>query len=205
MGAGQCVHWAPGIFTQDDQALSVVVDRHGEPEERIVMAVTRCPVEAISLEVDGVPIGPGQLQDWYRGSLADVPLVGLLSHLGEEHEALRRWLAAFRRPAGEGPPAGKARRPAGEGLAGEETPGTEETADRLADLFHLLSTHHALEEGSAYPEIGALVGRELIEPFDRDHAAMAEALRAVDRSRGAPAGGLGDLTPLAGLAAASEV
>lgn len=204
MGAGECVHWAPGVFTQDDQALSVVVDRYGEPEERIVRAVARCPVEAISLEVDGVPIGPGQLQHWYRGSLADVPLVGLLAQLGEEHEALRRSLAAFRRPAGESPPPGKVRGPAGEESAGEETPGTDETADRLADLLHLLSTHHALEERAAYPEIGALVGRELVESFDRDHATMAEALGAVDRSRGAPAGGLGEVAPLAGLAAALD-
>jgi ferredoxin len=200
MGSGQCVHWAPGVFAQDDHALSVVVDRRGEPEERIVTAVTRCPVEAITLEVDGVPIGPGQLQDWYRGSLAEVPLVGLLARLGEEHEALRSSLAACRRPAATRASAGKPGRAAAGRHGG---PGSEEAADRLADLVHLLSVHHALEEGSAYPKIEALVGPGLVDPFDRDHDRMAESLRALDRGS-APAGTVGGAAALAGLAAALD-
>ncbi len=164
MGSGQCVYWAPGVFTQGDRALSVVVDPRGGREERIVIAVVRCPVEAISLEIDGARIGPGQLQDWCRGSVAEVPLE-LQAHLGEGHDALRSSLAA----------------------------------DRLADLLHGLSAHHALEEGSAYPEIGALVGSALVDAFDRDrdrdrdrdHARLAGAGRVLDRR--VPEGSAGDV------------
>lgn len=51
IGSGQCVHWAPGVFTQDDDAISVVLDPRGETEDKLVRAIASCPMAAISLKV----------------------------------------------------------------------------------------------------------------------------------------------------------
>lgn len=94
IGSGQCVHWAPGVFEQDDDAISVVVDPRGEPEERIVHAVTSCPVQAITLHVGAATITAEGLRDWVQGIHADDPLVEVLEQLSGDHHDLRTALSA---------------------------------------------------------------------------------------------------------------
>jgi ferredoxin len=89
IGSGQCVHVAPGAFEQDDDAKAFVAHPGGEPEDKVVHAVTACPVQAITLYLDGVPVGPDDLKDWARGARCDDPVVALLELLCEDHETLR--------------------------------------------------------------------------------------------------------------------
>jgi ferredoxin len=48
MGSGQCLWYAPNTFDQDDDSIAVVTDPHGDPEEKISMAVISCPTHALS-------------------------------------------------------------------------------------------------------------------------------------------------------------
>lgn len=93
IGSGQCVHWAPGVFEQDDDAISVVVNPRGEPEARIVRAVTSCPVQAITLHVGDATITAEGLRDWVQGIHADDPLVAALDQLSGDHHDLRAALS----------------------------------------------------------------------------------------------------------------
>lgn len=93
IGSGQCVNIAPGVFAQDEQAKAYVHDQVGEPEEKIVHAVTACPMSAIAIFVDGARVGPDDLKDWDRGVRADDPLVEVLMGLSGEHEDLRTGFA----------------------------------------------------------------------------------------------------------------
>ncbi|MCZ7525542.1 MAG: ferredoxin [Acidimicrobiia bacterium] len=58
MGSGNCLFWAPGVFDQDDDGISVVKDAGGEPEEKVVLAAQGCPTQAISVFRDGEKIAP---------------------------------------------------------------------------------------------------------------------------------------------------
>jgi ferredoxin len=49
MGSGQCSGYAPNTFDQDDDAIAIVVDQHGDPAEAIQTAVDSCPARAISI------------------------------------------------------------------------------------------------------------------------------------------------------------
>ncbi len=93
IGAGECVRLAPGVFDQDDGAISFVVDPRGESEERIVHAVVACPMQAITLHVGGVAVGANELRDWAHGAHSDDPIVALLEQFCDEHHELRAALA----------------------------------------------------------------------------------------------------------------
>ena len=93
IGSGQCVHWAPGVFDQDDRAIAVVVDPRGEPEHKVLQAVLGCPMQAITLHVDGTPIPPDDLKDWTLGAHVEDPIVPLLEDLTLAHDELRSLLA----------------------------------------------------------------------------------------------------------------
>ena len=149
MGSGQCVYAAPGVFDQDDQAISIVVDPRGEPEHRIVRAVTSCPVEAISLRLGGITVGARDLWGWERGVHSDDPLVETFWSLSVEHERLREQLASIPEPGGDG-------------------------KGRVRDLIASLQEHLSSEEHVAYPVLVDLVGPGLVEAFDADHAAMTD-------------------------------
>ena len=49
MGSSQCVGYAPGTFDQDDDAVAIVVNPHGDPDEKVQAAIANCPTQAISL------------------------------------------------------------------------------------------------------------------------------------------------------------
>jgi ferredoxin len=49
MGSAQCVWYAPHTFDQDDDTVAVVVDQHGDPEDKIKTAIVSCPTQAISI------------------------------------------------------------------------------------------------------------------------------------------------------------
>ena len=87
MGSGQCVHWAPGVFSQDEEAIAIVVHPRGEPEEKIITAVNGCPVEAISLGVDGEKVEAHHLAD--RSGGACLKGVSLFEELSNDHDELR--------------------------------------------------------------------------------------------------------------------
>ncbi len=50
IGSGNCVHWVPAVFDQDDDGYAIVLDPAAAPEERIREAARNCPTRAISLE-----------------------------------------------------------------------------------------------------------------------------------------------------------
>lgn len=49
MGSGQCTFYAPGTFDLDDLSIAIVTDEHGDPEDKIQMAINVCPTRAITL------------------------------------------------------------------------------------------------------------------------------------------------------------
>jgi len=53
MASGNCVLWAPDVFDQDDEALAVVVDPDGAPEEEVLTAARNCPTRSIAVLRDG--------------------------------------------------------------------------------------------------------------------------------------------------------
>jgi ferredoxin len=167
IGSGQCVHWAPGVFSQDEEAISIVVDPRGEPEEKIVAAVVRCPVGAISLRIDDIGVDAQHSgENWHRGSLVDSPIVPLLEMLGDDHAELRASLQTLRRAI------------AGELDAVERDDGDAWDA-LVLDFAESLSAHNAREQEIAYPAITALIGSRLVEAFDRDHAMTGEMARTL--------------------------
>ena len=55
MGSGMCTVYAPGTFTQDDQAKVVVLEPSTDPLESVRAAVEACPTGALELlESSGV-------------------------------------------------------------------------------------------------------------------------------------------------------
>jgi ferredoxin len=48
MGSGQCTFYAPGTFDLDDLSIAVVVDQHGDSDDKIQMAIRVCPTRAIA-------------------------------------------------------------------------------------------------------------------------------------------------------------
>jgi ferredoxin len=56
MGSGNCVFWAPETFDLSDDGHAVVLDGPPPDEERVHIAAQGCPVGAISLWRDGVPL-----------------------------------------------------------------------------------------------------------------------------------------------------
>ena len=93
IGSGQCVHWAPGVFDQDERAIALVVDPRGEPEHKVLQAVLGCPMQAIAVRVGATEIGPGSLKDWMQGAHIDDPVVALLGDLTGTHEHVRAMFA----------------------------------------------------------------------------------------------------------------
>lgn len=152
IGSGQCVHVAPRAFDQDDRALAFVTDPRGEPEETIVRAITACPMQAISLHLDGHPVTSDDLRGWMDGAVSDDPLVGVLLGLSEEHHELRQALTAAAAPAS---------------IAAVEAARS--------------STHaHLRAEDAVYEAIVDLVDRELVDAFERDHQHIERGLTDLD-------------------------
>jgi len=54
MGSGNCVYEAEGVFTLDDDSVSVVVDPLASPEDKVLAAARKCPSRAITVRRDGV-------------------------------------------------------------------------------------------------------------------------------------------------------
>ncbi|MGW3912492.1 ferredoxin [Streptomyces sp. NPDC005070] len=54
IGSGQCVMTAPGVFTQDDDALVALVPGHedGAGDPRVHDVPMACPVQAVAIHED---------------------------------------------------------------------------------------------------------------------------------------------------------
>lgn len=48
MGSGQCTFYAPATFDLDDDSIAIVVDDHGDGDDKILMAIEVCPTRAIA-------------------------------------------------------------------------------------------------------------------------------------------------------------
>lgn len=53
MGSGQCTFYAPATFDLDDDSIAVVVDHHGDGDDKILMAIEVCPTRAIARADEG--------------------------------------------------------------------------------------------------------------------------------------------------------
>ena len=49
MGSAQCSMYAPHTFSQDEDAVAMVTDSRGDPEEAIQAAIDSCPTRALSI------------------------------------------------------------------------------------------------------------------------------------------------------------
>jgi ferredoxin len=49
MGSAQCSVYAPATFAQDEDAIAVVIDPGGDPQEAIATAVASCPAGALTI------------------------------------------------------------------------------------------------------------------------------------------------------------
>jgi len=49
IGSAQCNWYAPHTFDQDEDAVAVVIDQHGDPEDAIQSAIVGCPSRALSI------------------------------------------------------------------------------------------------------------------------------------------------------------
>lgn len=161
IGAGQCVHFAPGVFDQDREAKAFVVDHRGEPEERIVHALTACPVQALTLHVDGTPVAADDLRDWALGARSDDPIVPLLERFSEDHHELRTAL-----------------------IAHTETPSDDDIG--RAEEMCSLTSRHLRDEEQAYSAITALVDPRLVNAFEGDHGRIDRALEELTAVRSDP-------------------
>ena len=52
IGSAQCSWYAPHTFDQDEDAVAVVIDQHGDPEDAIRSAIVSCPSRALSIVTD---------------------------------------------------------------------------------------------------------------------------------------------------------
>ena len=50
MGSGNCAFHAPNTFDIDDEMKVVIVDPHGDPDDRLRLAVEGCPTLALSID-----------------------------------------------------------------------------------------------------------------------------------------------------------
>lgn len=48
MGSGQCTYYAPKTFDLDEMSIAIVVDQHGDSEDKIQTAISVCPTRSIS-------------------------------------------------------------------------------------------------------------------------------------------------------------
>jgi ferredoxin len=48
MGSGQCTFYAPGTFDLDELSIAVVIDQHGDSEDKIERAISVCPTRSIA-------------------------------------------------------------------------------------------------------------------------------------------------------------
>jgi ferredoxin len=53
MGSGNCSFWAPATFQLGHDGVAAVVDLAGDPRDKVVVAATGCPTQAISVSEDG--------------------------------------------------------------------------------------------------------------------------------------------------------
>ena len=51
MGSGQCTFYAPATFDLDDLSIAMVIDDHGDSEDKIAMAIEVCPTRSIARAV----------------------------------------------------------------------------------------------------------------------------------------------------------
>lgn len=153
IGSGQCVNLAPGVFDQDAQAKAFVHDQHGEPEERIIHAITACPMAAIRLSVGETSIGPDELRDWDRGARLETPLADIMMELAEQHHRLRQAFARAHSTNAGGV-------------------GSEEVLDELDGLLR----DHLVDESAAYADLVALVDPKMVDVFEDSHRDIADAL-----------------------------
>lgn len=158
IGAGQCFHLAPGVFDLDADAKAVVVDGRGEPEDKIVHAVTACPMQAITLAVDGAAVGDEELRGWMHGTRSANPIVSLLMRFSEEHHELRATLTAT-------DPADPAAR---------------------AEAMRSATSTHLHDEDDVYAAITELIDPRLVEVFDADHVRIHQALDELAASASTP-------------------
>lgn len=149
MGSGQCVHWAPGVFEQDEESISVVVDPRGEAEEKVVQAVVACPVRAITLHVGDACVGPDDLKGWAHGLHDPDPVVERLEQLSGEHHDLRDVIS----------------------VAQDDAARAEEMRD--------FTIAHLRNEERVYSSITDLIGPELVDSFEGDHVRIENALAAL--------------------------
>ncbi|HZN16217.1 MAG TPA: ferredoxin [Acidimicrobiales bacterium] len=49
IGSGNCVHWSPTVFDQDDEGYAIVIDAAGAPEDKIREAARNCPTRSITV------------------------------------------------------------------------------------------------------------------------------------------------------------
>jgi ferredoxin len=159
IGSGQCVYVAPRSFDQDREAKAIVTDSRGEPEEKIVHAVTACPVQAITLHVDTITITADDLKDWARGTHSEDPLVPLLEQLCADHHELSTALAA---------------------TAPDPTP---EDASEICSLTRT----HLRNEDAAYSAMAAMIDPRLVDAFDTDHEMIMRALDELAEPESDPA------------------
>ncbi len=173
IGAGQCVHWAPGVFTlpegEEEPFIASVGDPRAESEEKVLLAVLSCPRSAISMVIDGTIIREEELRNWILGANKDVPWVEDLLRLSTEHEELRSILT-------------------------DDLDSFDSL--RLEQLSTLLEEHMAGEK-QVYASIREFVAVPLLESFTTEHEVMESQLAdLLARS----AGGAVDAATLAELA-----
>jgi ferredoxin len=161
IGSGQCVRVAAGVFDQDDEAKAVVTDSRGDPAEKVVHALTACPVQAISVWVDGTQVGPGDLEDWQRGARSGDPVVMALEQLCDDHHQLQAALA----PGAEG------------GGVSDEA---------LAEL----ARRHLGTEAEVYSTIAELIDPRLVSAFEANHTVIDRALHGLCAQNADPSGRL---------------
>jgi ferredoxin len=50
IGSGNCVHWVPEVFDQDDEGYATVLDPAAAPADKIREAARNCPTRSITVE-----------------------------------------------------------------------------------------------------------------------------------------------------------
>ncbi|GAA2592468.1 hypothetical protein GCM10010435_84090 [Winogradskya consettensis] len=48
MGSGQCTFYAPNTFDLDDISVAIVINSHGDSDDKIDMAIGVCPTRSIA-------------------------------------------------------------------------------------------------------------------------------------------------------------
>jgi ferredoxin len=49
MGSGNCSFWAPATFELGDDGIAFVKEPDGDPEDKILLAASGCPTQAIAV------------------------------------------------------------------------------------------------------------------------------------------------------------